>query len=78
MPDNIRGEKKHDLTTSVMFLGIEKIKPSLGENNFVNQLLKRDALWIYKVHTVEPHRLKIRFQSFCVRGIIVLLYHVRL
>ncbi len=39
------------------FIGIETVNPIPSNGSTINQLLKREACWIYTLNSMEPHGL---------------------
>ena len=50
-------EKNHGLATSLKFISIERVRPNPRGGNLINQLLRREAFWIYELNTIEPYGL---------------------
>lgn len=50
-------ERNHGSASTLKFLGIERVMPSPRGGDIIKQLLKREAYWIHKLNTVEPHGL---------------------
>ena len=47
-------EAGHGSVASLKFWGIEKIAPKSRGGDIINNLLRREAYWIYTLNTVEP------------------------
>ncbi len=48
-------ESNHGSAASLKVTGTERVTPNLTSGNIINQLLKREAYWIYTVNSSEPH-----------------------
>ena len=68
-------EKNHGLATSLKFIGNERVRPNPRGGNLINQLLRREAFWIYELNTIEPYGLyETQDLSFCLRYVNINLY----
>ncbi len=50
-------ERNHGPAASLKFTGIERVTPNPRGGNIINQLLKREAYWIYTLNSLELHGL---------------------
>ncbi|XP_063077568.1 uncharacterized protein LOC134467623 [Engraulis encrasicolus] len=50
-------DRNHGSATTLRFVGIERVMPNPRGGDLIKQLLKREAHWIHKLNTVEPHGL---------------------
>ena len=58
-------EQNHGAATSLKFIGIEKIEPNPRGGNLINQLLRREAYWIFELKTIEPFGLNETQELSC-------------
>lgn len=48
-------KKKHGLATTLKCISFERVRPNPRRGNLINQFLGREAFWIHRFNTIEPH-----------------------